>query len=366
MSTRSPFSLARIVEGMGRLSPSRHRELVRGMAAELDSIASPSERTRFALGAILAIARLVLSCFSQTAVLALGRIVGIREAEGGANPGGPSMTTPTTWPLLRRFILPFALSLTALTLLLLGHQAARQVPEMSARGVPAAVRVELLLLALPHILALTIPMAVFLAVAWVFTRLGAEGALASARRERHGMRRLITPVVGAAALVATFALVSNTQVLPRTNARILTVLQGAPGTVTDRTMTIGELREAAGIARGEPGAAAAARAAAYEVEIQKKLALAAACLVLALVGAAIPLRFPRGGLGLVVGAGIFVFTGYWLSLMAGESLADRLVIPPVIAMWLANAFLLAVVLLLAWRRDRPDPADGVEVLAIGG
>ena len=53
--------LGRIVERIAKLSPPSHRELVRGMVAEIDSIADPAERRRFALGAIAAIARLVLS-----------------------------------------------------------------------------------------------------------------------------------------------------------------------------------------------------------------------------------------------------------------------------------------------------------------
>jgi hypothetical protein len=53
--------LGRIVGRIARLSPPRHRDLVRGMVAELDAIADPAERTRFALGAIAAIARLVRS-----------------------------------------------------------------------------------------------------------------------------------------------------------------------------------------------------------------------------------------------------------------------------------------------------------------
>ena len=53
--------LGRIVERIAKLSPPRHRDLVRGMVAELDSIADPAGQTRFALGAIAAIVRLVLS-----------------------------------------------------------------------------------------------------------------------------------------------------------------------------------------------------------------------------------------------------------------------------------------------------------------
>jgi lipopolysaccharide export system permease protein len=159
--------------------------------------------------------------------------------------------------------------------------------------------------------------------------------------------------------------VSNTQIVPRTNARLYAVLNGAPGESTDRTMTIGQLREAARSARTDAGPEAAARAAAYEVEIHKKFALAAACVVLALAGAAIPLRFPRRRVGLVIGASGLVFTGYYVSFIAGESLADRLVIPPFLAMWMANGLLLTIVLLLLWRPDLPREAGGAESLALG-
>ena len=263
------------------------------------------------------------------------------------------MSKLTHRQLLRRHVTPFALSCASLTVILLANYAVQQAPQLSERGVPAGVIVEVLMLAVPFTLALTIPMAVFLAVSWVFTRLGAEGVLASARRERHGVRRLVAPVLGAAAVIATLTLVSNTQVLPRANARLAAVLEGAP-------------REPTGRARTETGPDAAARAAAYEVEIQKKFALAAACVVLALAAAATALRFPHGGVGLVLGASGFVFTGYYLSLVAGEALADRQVISPLVAMWMANAFLLAVVLLLVWRPSRPGPRRGAETLVIGG
>ena len=61
MPRRSTLMLGRIVERFAKLSPPRHRDLARGMVAELDSIADPAEQIRFALGAIAAIARLVLS-----------------------------------------------------------------------------------------------------------------------------------------------------------------------------------------------------------------------------------------------------------------------------------------------------------------
>jgi lipopolysaccharide export LptBFGC system permease protein LptF len=362
---RSPFALRRIVEHMAERVAPRHRELVHGMVSELDAIADPAERTRFALGALAAIVRLALSRYSETTAHALGRFVGVTELEHGPNPGGPSMSKLATRQLLRRHATPFAVSLVSLTLLLLTNYAARQVPQLSARGVPAGTIVAALLLAVPFTLAMTMPMAVFIAVSWVFTRLGAEGVLSAAQRERHGVRRLIAPVFGAAAVIATLTLVSNTQVLPRANARLAAVLAGAPR-AGSRTMTIGELREAARGARAEAGPDAAAHVAAYEIEIHKKFSLAAACVVLALAAAAIALRFPRGGTGLVLGASGVVFAGYYVSLMTGESLAHRQMVSPFVAMWMANAVCFAVVLLLLWRPGGPRAALGTETLAIGG
>jgi lipopolysaccharide export LptBFGC system permease protein LptF len=358
-------TLSRMVERMAAFSPPRHRELVRGMMRELDAIADPAERMRFALGAIATIARLTLRAYAPTAVHGLARFVGMGEAEDGSSLGGPSMSTLTTRQLLRRHVAPFTVSVACLTLLMLAPHAMRQVPELSGSGRSVGAIAQVLLLAVPHTMALTIPMAVFLAVSWVFTRLGAEGVLAAARRGRHGVRRLVIPVLGAAAVMATLTLASNTQVVPRANARLTAVLEGAPQRLTDRSMTIGQLREAAQRARTAYGPGAAARAASLEVEIQKKFALAAACLFLALVGAAAAIRFPRGGARLFLGASGFVFTGYYLSLVAGESLADRLVISPVVAMWMANAFLLAVVLLLLGRPGGASVAAGTETLGVG-
>ena len=60
----------------------------------------------------------------------------------------------------------------------------------------------------------------------------------------------------------------------------------------------------------------------YDVEIHKKFALAAACIVFVLLGAPIALRFPRGGVGLVIGVSLVVFALYYVGLIAGESLAN--------------------------------------------
>lgn len=90
----------------------------------------------------------------------------------------------------------------------------------------------------------------------------------------------------------------------------------------------------------------------YAVEVQKKFAISIACIVFVLVGAPIALRFPRGGVGLVIGVSMMVFAIYYVGLIAGETLADNGYVPPAMAMWAANVLLTAVGLALLARIGR--------------
>lgn len=88
------------------------------------------------------------------------------------------------------------------------------------------------------------------------------------------------------------------------------------------------------------------------VELHKKFAISVACFIFVLVGAPIALRFPRGGVGLVIGVSLAVFGVYYVGLIAGESLADRDILSPFWAMWSANFLLLGIGLLLLLRMGR--------------
>ena len=88
------------------------------------------------------------------------------------------------------------------------------------------------------------------------------------------------------------------------------------------------------------------------VEIEKKFAIAAACIIFALLGAPIALRFPRGGVGLTIGVSLGVFAFYYVGLNAGEALARSNIIPPFWAMWSSNLMLLAVGIVLTLRLGR--------------
>ena len=84
------------------------------------------------------------------------------------------------------------------------------------------------------------------------------------------------------------------------------------------------------------------RAARYAVEVHKKWAISLACISFVIIGIVMALRFPRGGIGLVIGGGLLVFSVHYVGLTAGESLADRGLVTPWAAMWAPNIVLTIV------------------------
>ncbi|HEY9014580.1 MAG TPA: LptF/LptG family permease, partial [Gemmatimonadales bacterium] len=81
------------------------------------------------------------------------------------------------------------------------------------------------------------------------------------------------------------------------------------------------------------------RADRYAVEVHKKWAISLACVSFVIIGIVMALRFPRAGVGLVIGGGLAVFSIHYIGLTAGESLADRGIVEPWIAMWTPNIVL---------------------------
>ncbi|MDX2194144.1 MAG: LptF/LptG family permease [Gemmatimonadales bacterium] len=94
------------------------------------------------------------------------------------------------------------------------------------------------------------------------------------------------------------------------------------------------------------------RANAFAVEVQKKWALGAACLAFVFVGLPLAIRFPRGGIGLVIGFGMLAYALYNLGLTIGEASGDRGLLPPVVAMWLPNLLFVAIGALALWSVSR--------------
>ena len=84
----------------------------------------------------------------------------------------------------------------------------------------------------------------------------------------------------------------------------------------------------------------------YAIEIHKKFSLAASCIVFALIGAPLALRFPRGGIGMVIGLSFGIFALSYIGLIGGESLSNKGYINPIVGMWTANTIFTVIGLVL--------------------
>src|SRR6266480_4958049 len=466
--------------------------------------------------------------------------------------------------LLRQHLAPLGFALGSLTAFLMIQQIAKQFGSLVGKGLSWSVIAEVFVLSIPFIVAMTLPMAVLVAVLHTFTRLGADNEITAMKAGGISLARVVAPVLGGAALVTAIALVWNDQVLPRANHRLamlqrdimrkkpsfslkeqvinevdtgqfflraaridpatnrlkdvtifdlgdaperrriivadsgqmaytpggtdlyLTLRDGEIQEVkrtepnqfnrtffltnrikvanigdtltrtqndtyrTDREMSICELAQQARVARREearvhvearaavaadlrrlaglpvspitrdtagddprdgpvcrlwtsvirwlapreaeaaqvptvhapaqrpaatpnpllvtPGAGLGEdarargdrqRAAAYAVEVHKKLAIAAACFAFALLGIPVALTFPRGGAGVVIGTSVAVFAIYYIGLIGGEDLGDRLIVSPFVAMWIPNLLFVVVGLVGLWlvRREGGGPGS---------
>lgn len=457
--------------------------------------------------------------------------------------------------ILRSVIGPFIFAWAALTGMLMLNQLSRRLADLVGKGLPAGVIVEVLILFIPFIVALTLPMAILVAVLYGFSQLGADNEITAMRANGISVPQMVRPVFVAGVLLALTNFVFIDQVLPRTNLRLLnlqtdisqkkptfalkeTVMNNLPGSLYvlqastilpgtgqmreiviydmspadgrrvihadsgtmafedtgkdlvltlydgraheyksaepatvhvtefvkntikvrdiqnafqesfgtipkgDREMTTcemkdrvesarRELRQAAGrrrylaendlrallnhyavpetpapagtaapscgawrrveraigrlllpqpaqaqapVADSTPRPAgpllaafstvsdvtiardeetfASREANQFSVEIHKKFTLSIACLSFVLIGMALALRFPRGGIGLVIGASLVIFALFYVSLTGGEQLADRGVISPAFAMWFPNVVVLVAGLLGLVRVNR--------------
>lgn len=131
-------------------------------------------------------------------------------------------------------------------------------------------------------------------------------------------------------------------------------------TALQRTMVYDQAIRDVRNLRAEADAAANAirwerqRADRYRVEIYKKNSIALACLIFVLIGVPLGLAVTRGGVGLIATLAVVVFLFYWITLVQGEKLADRGMLPPWLGMWAANVVVGVLGLYLMFRENR-DP-----------
>lgn len=122
--------------------------------------------------------------------------------------------------LLRVHIAPFLFALTVLTGLLFINTVARRFDALSGKGLPTGIILEALALSLPHILALTLPMAVLVAVLYAFSQLTAENEISALKASGVNLTRILGPVIVAGCIVALAMVGFNDRILPEMNHRL--------------------------------------------------------------------------------------------------------------------------------------------------
>src|SRR5690606_20257125 len=128
----------------------------------------------------------------------------------------PDMSILTRY-LLRMHLGPFIFSLSVLTGLLFVNTIARRFEDLAGKGLGFGVYLEVFALSLPHIVALTLPMAVLVAVLYAFSALSADNEITALKASGANMVRLLVPLIVASILLAAGMVWFNDRVLPETN-----------------------------------------------------------------------------------------------------------------------------------------------------
>jgi lipopolysaccharide export system permease protein len=122
--------------------------------------------------------------------------------------------------LLRSHIAPFVFSLAVLTSLLFINTVARRFGELAGKGLSPRVILEVLGLSLPHIIALTLPMAVLVAVLYTFSQLTADNEITALKASGTNLLSIVAPLVVAGVVLAGAMVWFNDSILPETNHKL--------------------------------------------------------------------------------------------------------------------------------------------------
>jgi lipopolysaccharide export system permease protein len=122
--------------------------------------------------------------------------------------------------MLKAHLGPFLFALFALTGILFVNTIARRFQDLAGKGLPASLIVEVFYLSLPHLLALTLPMAVLVAVLYAFAEMAGENEITALKASGANLIRLVAPLAVAGLIFSGFMLWFNDRVLPDANHRL--------------------------------------------------------------------------------------------------------------------------------------------------
>ena len=126
--------------------------------------------------------------------------------------------------LIRQHLVPFVFALSACTGIMILNQISRRLPDLVGKGLPWSVIVEVFALSVPFVVAMTLPMAVLVAVLYTVSRLAVENELTALRAAGISLGRVMRPILLGGLFMTVLAFLFSDQVLPRSNHRLKTLL----------------------------------------------------------------------------------------------------------------------------------------------
>jgi lipopolysaccharide export system permease protein len=126
--------------------------------------------------------------------------------------------------ILKEHVNPFLLAMFILTFILVMNRVFELVDLIIGKGLDARIVIEVFSLSLPFILAVTVPMAVLVAVLMAFGRLSQDWEIIALKTSGVNLMRIITPVILAFTLLAMGMVYFNNHILPESNHRVKNLL----------------------------------------------------------------------------------------------------------------------------------------------
>ena len=126
--------------------------------------------------------------------------------------------------LVRAHMGPFLFSLSTVTGLIFLNAVAQRIDSLVGKGLSWTVIVEFLVLSLPHTVALSLPMAVLVAVLYAFSELTEHNEIMAMAAGGIRPTRVLVPLLGMGAVATLGMLYFNDTVLPEANHRLKNLL----------------------------------------------------------------------------------------------------------------------------------------------
>jgi lipopolysaccharide export system permease protein len=127
--------------------------------------------------------------------------------------------------VLRQLVAPFMFAAILLTALMMLDVVADRFGSLVGKGLGWRPVAEVFLYSIPFMFAVIVPMAVLVAVLYVFNRLAADNEISAMKASGVSLARITAPVVLVAAILAVGLVEFNNTILPESNHKLSLLLQ---------------------------------------------------------------------------------------------------------------------------------------------